>query len=101
MALKPANSTTPLLLTKPTRVIAGVFDEGALKCDSGDPQSMNFGWELKNNDSTINFSGNLPGELKGDVNIVTLTNTQLILSKRVVLTFPVQFDQNLIISLKK
>ncbi len=80
---------------------SGVFDEGALKCDSDDPQSMNFGWELKNNDSTINFSGNLPGELQGDVNIITLTNTQLILSKRVVLTFPVQFDQNLIISLKK
>lgn len=84
-----------------TTTKTGVFDEGALKCDSGDPQSIDFGWELKNGDSTINFSGNLPGELKGDVNIITLTNTQMILSKRVVLTFPVQFDQNLIISLKK
>ena len=79
----------------------GVFDEGALKCDPSDPQSIDFGYQLKNNDSVINFTGNLPGELKGDVNILTLTNTQFIMSKRVVLTFPVAFDQNIIISLKK
>jgi hypothetical protein len=79
----------------------GVFDEGALKCDPADPQSIDFGYQLKNNDSVINFTGNLPGELKGDVNILTLTNTQFIMSKRVVLTFPVAFDQNIIISLKK
>jgi hypothetical protein len=79
----------------------GVFDEGALKCDPSDPQSIDFGYQLKNSDSVINFTGNLPGELKGDVNILTLTNTQLIMSKRVVLTFPVAFDQNIIIALKK
>jgi hypothetical protein len=79
----------------------GVFDEGALKCDASDPQTIDFQWQLKNGDSVINFSGNLPGELQGDVNILTLTNTQLIMSKNVVLTFPVQFDQNIIISLKK
>ena len=79
----------------------GVYDEGALKCDSADPQTIDFGYELKNGDSVINFTGNLPGELKGDVNILTLTNNQLIMSKRIVVTFPVQFDKNLIISLKK
>jgi hypothetical protein len=79
----------------------GVFDEGALKCDPADPQTIDFGWTLKNGDSIINFTGNLPGELKGDVNILTLTNTQFIMSKRIVLTFPVQFDQNIIIALKK
>lgn len=79
----------------------GVFDEGALKCDSSDPQTTDFGWQLKNADSVINFTGNLPGELKGDVNILTISNTQFTMSKRVVLTFPVQFDQNLIISLKR
>lgn len=79
----------------------GVFDEGAAKCDPADPQTIDFQWQLKNGDSVINFAGNLPGELQGDVNILTLTNTQLIMSKRVVLTFPVQFDQNIIISLQK
>ena len=79
----------------------GVFDEGALKCDAADPQTLDFQWMLKNGDSVINFSGNLPGELQGDVKILTLTNTQLIMSKNVVLTFPVQFDQNIIISLQK
>lgn len=79
----------------------GVFDEGATKCDTSDPQTIDFGYELKNGDSVINFTGNLPGELKGDVNILTLTNNQFIMSKRIVVTFPVQFDKNLIISLKK
>ena len=81
--------------------VSGVYDEGALKCDSADPQTIDFGYELKNGDSVINFTGNLPGELKGDVNILTLTTTQFIMSKRIVVTFPVQFDKNLIISLKK
>ena len=88
-----------LLFNKDTAT--GVFDEGALKCDPADPQTRDFQWQLKNGDSVINFTGNLPGELQGDVNILTLTNTQLIMSKRIVLTFPVQFDQNIIIALKK
>lgn len=79
----------------------GVYDEGALKCDAGDPQSTNFEWALKNGDSTMTITGDVPDELKGDVNIITLTNTQLIMSKRIVLTFPISFDQNLIISLRK
>lgn len=81
--------------------VTGVFDEGALKCNASDPQTRDFQWQLKNGDSVINFTGDLPGELKGDVNILTLTNTQFIMSKRIVLTFPVQFDQNIIISLQK
>jgi hypothetical protein len=80
--------------------VSGVFDEGAAKCDTADPQTIDFGYQLKG-DSVINFTGNLPGELKGDVNILTLSNTQLIMSKRIVVTFPVQFDKNLIISLTK
>ena len=81
--------------------VTGVFDEGAMKCDSLDPQTIDFGYQLKNGDSVINFTGNLPGELKGDVNIQSLTNTQFIMSKRIVITFPIQIDKNLIIALKK
>ena len=76
----------------------GVFDEGALKCDPSDPQTIDFGYQLKG-DTVINFSGNLPGELKGDVNIETLTSTQFVMSKRIVIA-PV-FDKNLIIALTK
>ena len=79
----------------------GIFDEGATRCDSADPQTIDFQWMFKNNDSVINFQGNLPGELKGDVNILTLTNTNFVMSKRVNITFPVPFDQNIIIALQK
>lgn len=77
----------------------GVFDEGALKCDTADPQTIDFGYQLKG-DTVISFTGNLPGELQGDINILTLTNTQFIMSKRIVI-LAAQFDKNLIISLTK
>jgi hypothetical protein len=77
----------------------GVFDEGALKCDSADPQTVNFGYQLKG-DTVINFTGDLPAELQGDVNIQSLTNTEFIMSKRIVIV-QLQIDKNLIISLKK
>ena len=79
----------------------GVLDEGPTKCSPTDPQTADFGWSLKNGDSVINFTGNLPAELQGDINILTLTNTQFIMSKRIVLTLPFPLDQNLIIALKK
>src|SRR5690242_10505237 len=72
--LKPCELDNTLTF-KADSTQTGVFDEGALKCDPSDPQSVNFGWTLKNGDSVINFTGDLPGELKGDVNILTLTNT--------------------------
>ncbi|MBL7697607.1 MAG: lipocalin family protein [Chitinophagaceae bacterium] len=80
----------------------GVYDEGALKCDPGDPQSAGFEWMLKNNDSTMTITGDIPEELQGDVTILTLTNTQFILSKRISINVPpIVIDQNLIISLRK
>jgi hypothetical protein len=79
----------------------GIFSEGALKCDSADPQEIPFTWLLKQNDSVINIQGNLPGEMKGDINILTLSNTNFVLSKPITVTFPVPFNANLIIALKK
>lgn len=79
----------------------GVFDEGASKCDTADPQSINFTWQLKGNDSILNINGNLPGELKGDIRILTLSNNSFILSKNLTSTFPVPYDFNLIVSLQK
>lgn len=79
--------------------VSGVFDEGATKCDPANPQTVDFGYHLKG-DTVINFSGTLPEELQGDVHIVTLSNTQLIMSKRIMIPFP-PIDKNIIISLTK
>jgi hypothetical protein len=79
----------------------GVFDEAAAKCDAADPQTIPFQWYFTSNDSIINFQGDLPGELTGDVNVLTLTSSSLVMSKRITITFPAPFDQNLIIALKK
>lgn len=78
----------------------GVFDEGALKCDPADEQSIPFTYTLYG-DTLINIQGNLPGQLQGDVKILELNNTTLTMSKNIVSTFPVPFDANLIISLKR
>jgi hypothetical protein len=74
----------------------GVFDEGALKCDPADAQTIPLTWQFKENDKVINIQGDLPGEMKGDINILALTNTSFVLSKNVTL-----FDSNLIIKLEK
>lgn len=79
----------------------GVFDEGATKCDTSDPQSIPFTWTYNDTTSVINIQGNLPGQLKGDIKVLTLSETSFILSKNVVSTFPVPFDGNLIVALKK
>lgn len=84
-----------------SRDSTGVFDEGALKCDSADPQTIAFNWHLKANDSIINIDGNLPGELRGDINIKTLTDASFVMSKEINSTFPVPFNGNLIVSLQK
>ena len=79
----------------------GVFDEGATKCDAGDPQSTPFTWQLTENDKVLTITGNIPGELDGNVDILQLDNASLILSKEISSDFPVPFNANLIISLKK
>lgn len=77
----------------------GVFDEGATKCQSSTPQSIPFTWSLKENDKVINITGNLPGDLKGDINVLTLTDSTFVMSKEV--TIALGNKANLIISLQK
>lgn len=79
----------------------GVFSEGALKCSDASPSTIPFTWYLKNEDKVINIEGNLPGELHGDVDILTLTADAFVMSKPVNLTVPIPIDGNLIISLRK
>jgi hypothetical protein len=77
----------------------GVINEGATKCDSGDPQTVNFTWTFTNNETTINIPvGVFPG-FSGDVKILSLTSTKLQLQK--VVTVPgIPLPVNLIVDLK-
>ena len=59
----------------------GVIDEGALKCNTTNPQSVPFTWELKNNDQLLTISTALFPGINGDIKIVELTATKLTLSK--------------------
>ena len=61
----------------------GVGDEGPTKCDASDPQTVNFAWSLKNNETVINFSDVLFGGLTGDVKLISVNETKLVLEKDV------------------
>jgi lipocalin-like protein len=59
----------------------GTLDEGPTKCNSGDQQTQNFTWSFTNNEtvlhvSTIFFTGG-----SSDFTIVSLTETQLMVSQ--------------------
>ncbi len=61
----------------------GVGDEGTTKCDPATPQTVNFTWSLKNNETVINISNVLFGGLTGDVKLIDVTSTKLTLEKDV------------------
>lgn len=77
----------------------GIFSEGPTKCNAANPETIPFDWELKSNNTVINLSG-LPSLLNGDVKILTLTNTSLVLSKTIAVPIP-GYEGALIVSLKK
>lgn len=61
----------------------GVGDEGPTKCDAADPQTANFNWSLKNNETVINISNVLFGGLTGDFKLLGVSETELSLEKAV------------------
>ncbi len=61
----------------------GTFDEGATKCDPADAQSTAITWSFKSSETVINFPQAVYGSLSGDVKIVNLTSSSLILAKTV------------------
>jgi hypothetical protein len=65
---------------------AGTIDEGATKCDNADPQSIPFTWSFSSNETVINFSSAIFAGVGGDFKIISLTETELVLSKQ--LTVP-------------
>ena len=76
----------------------GVFDEGTLKCVDSTAQSVPFTWYLSHSDSLVNITGAIPGVLHGDINVLKLSDSSLILSKPLASG---NTTTNLIVSLKK
>jgi len=64
----------------------GTLDEGASKCNTADPQTISFTWNFSANETILNINTPILAGVGGDFKIITLTNTQLVLSK--LLTVP-------------
>jgi hypothetical protein len=62
---------------------SGTVDEGGSKCDAADPQSIPFTWNFTSNESVINFSSAVFVGVGGDFKIISLTETELVLSKSI------------------
>ena len=61
----------------------GTIDEGPKKCDDADPQTLPFTWSFTNNETMINFSSALFAGIGGDFKVITLTETDLVISQQV------------------
>ncbi len=60
---------------------SGIGDEGLTKCNAASPQTVNFTWSFKNNETIINFSDVLFGGLTGDIKLINITDKFLTLEK--------------------
>ncbi len=61
----------------------GTLDEGATKCNAGDPQTDPFSWNFASNETVLHVSTVLFTGGSSDFNIVTLNDTQLVLSQAI------------------
>ncbi|SRR6266404_3007304 len=61
----------------------GSLDEGATKCNSSDPQTSSFTWNFASNETVLHVSTVLFTGGSSDFNIVTLNDTQLVLSQNI------------------
>ena len=60
----------------------GTVDEGPTKCDAADPQSIPFTWSFTSNETMINFSSAVVAGIGGDFKVVSLTETDQMVSTR-------------------
>lgn len=58
----------------------GVFDEAAAKCNTSDPQTANYNWNFKGSDSLV-IDGTVPGDLVGNIKLLTLNDSVLVMTK--------------------
>lgn len=59
----------------------GTFDEGATKCNAGDPQTNPFTWNFASNETILHISTTLFSGGSNDFTLVTLSETQLVISQ--------------------
>lgn len=68
----------------------GSVDEGLTKCNSGDPQTNPFTWGFTNSESILHVSTILFTGGSTDFTLVSLTETQLVVSQNVTISGPSQ-----------
>jgi len=61
----------------------GSLDEGATKCNTGDPQTNPFTWYFQNNESSIHITTILFTGGSSDFTLVSLSATELVLSQNI------------------
>jgi len=57
----------------------GTFDEGASKCNSGDPQTTNFTWNLTGNGTILFVSAGIIAGQSGSFPVIALDDSQMVL----------------------
>jgi hypothetical protein len=75
----------------------GTLDEGATKCNSSDPQTDPFTWNFASNETVLHVSAVLFTGGSSDFNIVTLNDTQLVLSQNITVSGT---SQNAVVTFK-
>ena len=71
----------------------GVKDEGSTKCNAADPQSVPYTWTLANNKTEIQLSASLFTDTGTTLTIVSVSETQLVVSVGVSTVGPVLLVQ--------
>jgi hypothetical protein len=61
----------------------GTLDEGATRCNQNDPQTIAFTWNFASNETILHISTMLFTGGSSDFTIVSLTDTQLVLSQNI------------------
>jgi hypothetical protein len=64
----------------------GTLDEGAAKCSQSDPQTIPFNWNFESNETILNVSTVLIAGGGNKFTIVSLTETQLVVSQNITLS---------------
>lgn len=76
---------------------SGTADEGPTKCNAADPQTVSFTWTFENNETTLQATAPLFPGGNGTFTIVTLTDTQLVVSQDITVS---GVTQNAVITFK-
>jgi hypothetical protein len=64
----------------------GVVDEGATKCNAADPQTNPFTWNFQSSETVLFISATLFTGGSSTFNLITLTETQLVVSQNVTIS---------------